>query len=48
MCRIAAYFGPPARPSSLLHEPPHGLTDQSRNARQMTDSSIAGDGWGVG
>jgi gamma-glutamyl hercynylcysteine S-oxide hydrolase len=48
MCRIAAYFGPPVRLSSLLHEPPHGLTDQSRNARQMTDSSIAGDGWGVG
>src|SRR3954463_6151551 len=48
MCRIAAYFGPPARLSSLLHEPPHGLTDQSRNAREMTDSSIAGDGWGVG
>jgi glutamine amidotransferase len=48
MCRIAAYFGPPVRLSSLLHETPHGLTDQSRNARQMTDSSIAGDGWGVG
>src|SRR4051794_6919389 len=48
MCRIAAYFGPPARLSSLLHETPHGLTDQSRNARQMADSSIAGDGWGVG
>jgi predicted glutamine amidotransferase len=48
MCRIAAYFGSPVRLSSLLHEPPHGLTDQSRNARQMTDSSIAGDGWGVG
>jgi glutamine amidotransferase len=48
MCRIAAYLGPPARPSALLHETPHGLTDQSRNARQMTDSSVAGDGWGVG
>lgn len=48
MCRIAAYLGPPARLSNLLHEAPHGLTDQSRNARQMTDSRVAGDGWGVG
>ncbi|MDB5351296.1 MAG: hypothetical protein JWN86_2543 [Planctomycetota bacterium] len=48
MCRIAAYLGPPVRLSALLHEPPHGLTDQSRNARQMAGSSIAGDGWGVG
>jgi gamma-glutamyl hercynylcysteine S-oxide hydrolase len=48
MCRIAAYLGPPVRLSALLHEPSHGLTDQSRNARQMTDSSVAGDGWGVG
>jgi hypothetical protein len=35
MCRIAAYLGPPVRLSVLLHETPHGLTDQSRNARQM-------------
>lgn len=48
MCRIAAYLGPPARLSAMLHEPTHGLADQSRNARQMTDSSVAGDGWGVG
>src|SRR4051794_17662878 len=48
MCRIAAYFGPPVRASSLLYESPHGLTDQSRNARQMADSSVAGDGWGIG
>ena len=48
MCRIAAYLGPPVRLSALLHETPHGLTDQSRNARQMADSSVAGDGWGVG
>jgi glutamine amidotransferase len=48
MCRIAAYLGPPVRLSALLHEPPHGLTDQSRNARQMAGSSIAGDGWGIG
>jgi glutamine amidotransferase len=48
MCRIAAYLGPPARLSTLFHEPSHGLTDQSRNAKQMTDSSVAGDGWGVG
>ncbi len=48
MCRIAAYLGPPVRLSALLHETPHGLTDQSRNARQMTDSSVAGDGWGIG
>lgn len=48
MCRIAAYVGPPVRLSCLLNESPHGLTDQSRNARMMTDSSVAGDGWGVG
>lgn len=48
MCRIAAYVGPPARLSSLFHEPPHGLTDQGRNAREMADSDVAGDGWGVG
>lgn len=48
MCRIAAYLGPPVRLSALLNETPHGLTDQSRNARMMSDSSVAGDGWGVG
>ncbi len=48
MCRIAAYYGPPVRLSALLHEPSHGLTDQSRNAKEMADSSIAGDGWGIG
>lgn len=48
MCRIAAYFGPPARLSSLFQGPSHGLVDQSRNARLMADSRIAGDGWGVG
>src|SRR3954471_14643437 len=48
MCRIAAYLGPPVRLSALLDDPSHGLTDQSRNARQMSDSSVAGDGWAVG
>ncbi|MFO0956060.1 MAG: hypothetical protein U0800_01190 [Isosphaeraceae bacterium] len=48
MCRIAAYLGPPVRLSSLLYEPPHGLTDQSRNARQMEGSTVAGDGWAIG
>lgn len=48
MCRIAAYVGPPARLSSLFSEPPHGLSDQGRNAREMADSTVAGDGWGVG
>lgn len=48
MCRIAAYLGPPVRLSSLLHEPPHGLTEQSRNAKLMADGSIAGDGWAIG
>lgn len=48
MCRIAAYLGPPARLSSLFGEPPHGLNDQGRNAREMADSHVAGDGWGVG
>jgi glutamine amidotransferase len=48
MCRIAAYLGPPARLSSLFLEPSHGLTDQSSNAREMSDSSVAGDGWAVG
>lgn len=48
MCRIAAYLGPPVRLSDMLDEASHGLTDQSLNAREMADSSIAGDGWGVG
>ncbi|QEH39125.1 Amidohydrolase EgtC [Aquisphaera giovannonii] len=48
MCRIVAYLGPPLTLSRLLHDAPHGLTDQSRNARLMHDSSVAGDGWGVG
>lgn len=48
MCRIAAYLGPRERLSTLLNEASHSLRDQSRNARQMTDSSVAGDGWGIG
>jgi glutamine amidotransferase len=48
MCRISAYIGPPVRLSALIDDPPHGLTDQSRNAREMADSTVAGDGWGVG
>src|SRR5947209_4490067 len=48
MCRIAAYFGPPIRLSELLNESPHSLEHQSRNAREMADSTVAGDGWGVG
>src|SRR3954447_7917958 len=48
MCRIAAYVGPPVPLSALLQDPPHGLEDQSRNAREMADSTVAGDGWGVG
>src|SRR3954463_8850553 len=48
MCRIAAYRGTPVRVSSLFQEPSHGLTDQSRNAREMSGGSVAGDGWGVG
>jgi glutamine amidotransferase len=48
MCRIAAYFGPPIRLSELLNEPTHSLEHQSRNAREMSDSSVAGDGWGIG
>ncbi|QDV39585.1 class II glutamine amidotransferase domain-containing protein [Tautonia plasticadhaerens] len=48
MCRIAAYFGPPMRVSHLMNDLPRCLQIQSRDARQMADSSIAGDGWGVG
>ncbi|GAC1468954.1 MAG: ergothioneine biosynthesis protein EgtC [Isosphaeraceae bacterium] len=48
MCRIAAYLGPPLRLSRLFHESPHGLADQGRHARLMSDGSVAGDGWGVG
>jgi glutamine amidotransferase len=48
MCRIAAYFGPPIDASMLLNGPPHSLEHQSRHAREMTDSNVAGDGWGVG
>jgi gamma-glutamyl hercynylcysteine S-oxide hydrolase len=48
VCRIAAYSGPPVTLASLLSDPPHGLVDQSRNAREMHGVSVAGDGWGVG
>ena len=48
MCRIAVYIGPLMKVSSLLHDAPHGLVDQSRNAKLMQDSNVAGDGWGVG
>lgn len=48
MCRIAAYFGPATPLDRLLGDPAHGLTDQSRNAREMADSAVAGDGWGIG
>jgi len=48
MCRIAAYYGPPVRLSSLVLEGSHSLTHQSRSAREMEDGSVAGDGWGVG
>jgi len=48
VCRIAGYFGPPVRLSQLLNEPPHSLERQSRNAREMADSTVAGDGWGIG
>ena len=48
MCRIAAYFVPPRRLCALLEEPPHWLTDQSRDARLMAAGRVAGDGWGVG
>lgn len=48
MCRIAAYYGPPLRLSALLRESSHSLTHQSKAAKEMTDSSVAGDGWGIG
>ncbi len=44
MCRIVAYAGPLVRLSRLILDAPHALVDQSRNARLMTDSSVAGDG----
>ncbi|MFO0954210.1 MAG: hypothetical protein U0835_24245 [Isosphaeraceae bacterium] len=48
MCRIVAYLGPRLPLSRLLNDASHGLQVQSRNARLMSDSSVAGDGWGVG
>lgn len=48
MCKIAAYLGRPLRLSTIIDEAPHGLNDQSWNARFMSDSSVAGDGWGMG
>ena len=47
MCRIAAYFGPPVPLSIVVDDAPHALTDQSRNAREMADGTVAGDGWGI-
>src|SRR5436305_14626733 len=48
MCRIAAYFGPSLRLSPLFCDAPHSLEKQSRDAREMGDGTVAGDGWGVG
>ena len=48
MCRIAVYTGPLLNVSTLVYETPHSLTDQSRTAKLMADSNVAGDGWGVG
>lgn len=48
MCRIVAYLGPPVRLSSLLEGLSRGLIEQSRNAREMADWSVAGDGWRIG
>jgi len=48
MCRIVGYLGPPIAVDRLLHAAPHGLVDQSRNAKEMHGSTIAGDGWGIG
>jgi glutamine amidotransferase len=48
VCRIAAYFGPAINASAVLTEPERSLERQSRDAREMADSRIAGDGWGVG
>jgi gamma-glutamyl hercynylcysteine S-oxide hydrolase len=48
MCRIFGYVGPPMHLSQPLLEAPHSLKEQSRDAREMDGSNIAGDGWGVG
>ncbi|MBY0394848.1 MAG: class II glutamine amidotransferase [Thermoleophilia bacterium] len=48
MCRIAAYLGPPIPLSTLLMDPGRSLLIQSRDAREMADGRVAGDGWGVG
>jgi predicted glutamine amidotransferase len=48
MCRLLRISGRRcgSRPCSTIRLT--GLTDQSRNAKEMADSSIAGDGWGIG
>src|SRR5690242_13112960 len=48
MCRMVAYIGPPISLARLITEPSHGLLHQSRASHEMSDSSVAGDGWAAG
>ena len=48
MCRLLAYWGPPARAASLVVDPPHGLLTQCTAAREQTSGHENPDGWGFG
>jgi predicted glutamine amidotransferase len=45
---MVGYFGPSISLARIIMEPSHGLLHQSRAAREMSDSSVAGDGWAAG
>jgi gamma-glutamyl hercynylcysteine S-oxide hydrolase len=47
VCRLAAYVGPPAPLSTLLHDPPRALSEQAVCPREQRAGRINVDGTGV-
>lgn len=47
MCRIAAYIGPPITLKQFMLQPSHSLYRQSWDARELTETRISADGFGV-
>lgn len=48
MCRLAAYIGPEISLGHFLLRPTHGLVEQSWAPREMKESRLNADGYGVG
>lgn len=48
MCRHLAYLGPRRTLASLLHDPSHSLSRQSRHSHEQRWVTMNPDGWGVG